>query len=220
MIDINELRQSAQSATPGPWYIGSGTHEGRNIYSVEAVTDDEGFTYNPVVATAEDDDVVCWEANARLIAAANPAVISELLDRLEATEEDRSTFILEMGKLCAQCDALRAKIEAAEKSDAESLAMYRKARDERDTLRAALQHEADCVEAAKAEIKALRAKIEAMDKQEPIGVLHVGSSYGEELQDWEFEANQCACDKLNEVYVSNPTSLSLYAILVAQGEEQ
>ena len=33
-------------------------------------------------------------------------------------------------------DALRAKIEAAEKSDAESLAMYRKARDERDALRA------------------------------------------------------------------------------------
>jgi hypothetical protein len=111
MIDINELRQSAQAATPGPWYIGSGTYEGRNIYSAEAVTDDEGFTYNPVVATAEDDDVVCWEANARLIAAANPAVISELLDRLEA----------------------------AEKSDAESLAMYRRARDERDALRAEIE---------------------------------------------------------------------------------
>ena len=74
-------------------------------------------------------------------AAANPATISELLDRLEAAEKER--------------DALRAKIEAAEKSDAESLAMYRKARDERDALRAALQHEADCVEAAKAEIDAL-----------------------------------------------------------------
>jgi hypothetical protein len=33
---------------------------------------------------------------------------------------------------------LRAKIEAAEKSDAESIAMYRKARDERDALRAEL----------------------------------------------------------------------------------
>ena len=143
MIDINELRQSAQAATPGPWYIGSGTYEGRNIYSVEAVTDDEGFTYNPVVATAEDDEVACWDANARLIAAANPAVISELLDRLEAAESDaleqarlngmgsereaalmakleaaeenRSHFLVKIGKLYAQCDALHAKIEQMEK---------------------------------------------------------------------------------------------------------
>ena len=39
------------------------------------------------------------------------------------------------------------RLEAAEKSDAESIAMYRKARDERDEL---------------------RAKIEAMEKQEPV----------------------------------------------------
>ena len=39
------------------------------------------------------------------------------------------------------------RLEAAEKSDAESLMMYRKARDERDTL---------------------RAKIEAMERQEPV----------------------------------------------------
>lgn len=70
MININELRRLTQAATPGPWYIGSGTYEGRNIYSAKAVTDGEGFTYNPVVATVEDDGVVCWDANARLIAAA------------------------------------------------------------------------------------------------------------------------------------------------------
>ena len=62
----------------------------------------------------------------------------------------------------------------------------------------------------------LRAKIESMEKQEPVGVLHVGSYYGEELQDWEFEANQGACDKLNEAYISNPTSLPLYALPGAQ----
>lgn len=37
---------------------------------------------------------------------------------------------------------------------------------ERDALRAALQHEADCVEAVKSEIEALRAKIAEMEKQE------------------------------------------------------
>ena len=84
--------------------------------------------------------------------------ILEILDRLEATEEDRSTFILEMGNLCAQCDALRLRIKAAEK--------------ERDALRAAVRHEADCVEAAKAEIDALRAKIEQMERQEPVAAQH------------------------------------------------
>ena len=115
MIDINELRQSAQSATPGPWYIGSGTHEGRNIYSVEAVTDDEGFTYNPVVATAEDDGNVCWEANAHLIAAANPAAISELLDRLEAAENELVEIRHGAAVANDTIKALRTKLEHVEK---------------------------------------------------------------------------------------------------------
>jgi hypothetical protein len=75
-------------------------------------------------------------------------------------------------------------------------------------------------DAAIAERDELRAKIEAMERQEPVGVLHVGSYYGEELEDWEFEANQCACDKLNEAYVHNPTSLPLYALPGAKGEEK
>ena len=49
---------------------------------------------------------------------------------------------------------LLGRIEAAEK--------------ERDALRAAVRHEADCVEAAKAEIDELRAKVEAMERQEPV----------------------------------------------------
>ena len=80
-----------------------------------------------------------------------------------------------------EIERLQAKAEAAEKSDAESIAMYRKARDERDALRAALQHEADCVESAKSEIEALRAKITEMEKQEPVAwttqlALELGSS--------------------------------------------
>ena len=71
---------------------------------------------------------------------------------------------------------------------------------------------------AAAEIVRLRAKVAEMEKQEPVGVLHVGSYYGEELQDWEFEANQCACDKLNEAYVRNPMSLPLYALPGAQAQ--
>ena len=39
---------------------------------------------------------------------------------------------------------------------------------ERDALRAAVRHEADCVEAAMAGIVALRAKITEMEQQEPV----------------------------------------------------
>lgn len=60
------------------------------------------------------------------------------------------------------------------------------------------------------------AQIEAMEQQEPVGVIHVGSCYGEELQDWEFEADQRVCDRLNERHVTNPTSLKLYALPGAQ----
>ena len=156
MNDTKELRRLAQAATAGEWYVERGNH----IYGRNEVTDKEEV-WHPVIACTDDDEInVNFEANAAFIAAANPAAISELLDRLEA----------------------------AEKSDAESLAMYRKARDERDALRvelneirygvavahdtikalrAALQHETDCVEAAKAEIEALRAKITEMEKQEP-----------------------------------------------------
>ena len=141
-IDINELRQLAQAATPGP--------DGISLSWVRLLRDFQQ--------------------------GASPAAITEILDRLEAAEK------------------------------------------ERDDLRIALRHEADCVEAAKAEIDALRAKIAEMERQEPVGVLHVGSCYGEELEDWEFEADQRVCDRLNERHVTNPTSLKLYALPGAKGE--
>lgn len=51
--------------------------------------------------------------------------IERLAARLEATEEDRARLLVEMGRLCAQCDALRLRIKAAEK--------------ERDALRAKIK---------------------------------------------------------------------------------
>ena len=78
--------------TPGPWYVGSGTYEGRNIYSAASVTDDEGFTYQPTVASVEDDGIDCWDANARLLAAA-PDLLEALIELAdcgaEAWGEDR-----------------------------------------------------------------------------------------------------------------------------------
>ena len=63
----------------------------------------------------------------------------------------------------------------------------------------------------RAELDALLAWKEEAERQEPVGVLHVGSWYGEELQDWEFEADQTACDRLNEAHQHKEASLSLYA---------
>lgn len=56
-------------------------------------------------------------------------------------------------------------LEAAEKSDAESLAMYRKARDERDALRAEVQTWQE-------QAKAYWSKIAEMEKQKPVAWLH------------------------------------------------
>ena len=71
--------------TPGPWYVGAGTYEGRNIYSAASVTDDEGFTYQPLVASAEDDGINCWDANARLIAAA-PDLFAALMSAVSEAD--------------------------------------------------------------------------------------------------------------------------------------
>lgn len=124
MIDTKELRKLVQAATPGPWFSDARGNIWRrspsDLYeNGGSVAGDKPIAF--VVAGWAGEGVTGYPAedNANLIAAANPAAITELLDRLEA----------------------------AEKSDAESLAMYRKARDERDTL---------------------RAKVAEMERQEPV----------------------------------------------------
>ena len=162
MIDTRELRRLAQAATPGP--------DGVSLNWVKLLQDFQKE--------------------------ANPAAVSELIDRLESAEKERDSYklvfieysektewvqrgvndgtvstkylgwhradvmadmlksaesdALEQARLNGMGSereaALMAKVEAAEKSDAESIAMYRKARDERD---------------------ALRAKITEMERQEP-----------------------------------------------------
>ena len=83
-IDINKLRRLAQAATPGPWYV-----TGKLTRYVEARID--GGLIQEVAACgptkADGGYGPQQEANARLIAAANPATISELMDRLEAAEK-------------------------------------------------------------------------------------------------------------------------------------
>lgn len=65
--------------TPGPWIVGKGTYECRNIYAATPATDDEGFEFHPCIATVEDNDVDCWDANLLLIAAA-PELLDAAMD--------------------------------------------------------------------------------------------------------------------------------------------
>jgi len=128
--------------------------------------------------------------------ARNPAKITleEALnpDAAEHAAQEKGVEMIDITKLRGDkrpqsstvVHALIDRLEAAEKSDAESIAMYRKVRDERDALRAeieelhaliaAVKKQADaefCLRVKKEEEYArLRAKIEQMEKQRPIGL--------------------------------------------------
>ena len=124
-IDTNELRRLAQAATPGPWYV-----TGKLTRYVEALID--GGLIQEVAACgptkADGGYGPQQEANARLIAAANPATISELLDRLEAAEKERDALRAEVihikevefpRKAQAVADGWRGKCERLEANIAE-----------------------------------------------------------------------------------------------------
>ena len=93
--DINELRRLAQGAAPGPWKMVP-VGDGRQKFAVAdseflpilTVTDEGGTTFG----TVYDD------ADAKFIAAANPATVSELINRLEAVEKERDALRAELSK--------------------------------------------------------------------------------------------------------------------------
>ena len=120
-INIKELRRLAQAATPGPWYV-----TGTLTRYVEALID--GGLIQEVAACgptkADGGYGPQQEANARLIAAANPAAISELLDRLEEAEKERGSAMMLVDRLALalntsnhERDALRAKIAEMEQQE-------------------------------------------------------------------------------------------------------
>ena len=121
MTDTKELRRLAQAATPGPWYV-----TGKLTRYVEARID--GGLIQEVAACgptkADGGYGPQQEANARLIAAANPAAISELLDRLEEAEKERGSAMMLVDRLALalntsnhERDALRAKIAEMEQQE-------------------------------------------------------------------------------------------------------
>ena len=104
----------------------------------------------------------------------------EMIERLESAESCGLEQARLNGMGSEREAALMAKLEAAEKTKSDWLRANAPGgwiddlRVKHDALRAAVRHEADCVEAAMAEIKSLRAKIAEMErqKQEPVAWLH------------------------------------------------
>jgi len=196
MIDINKLRRLVQAATPGPWYV-----TGKLTRYVEARID--GGLIQEVAACgptkADGGYGPQQEANAHLIAAANPTAIAELLDRLEAAEKER--------------DALRSKLEAVEKElevermrlaacGVAALGYFNGCAKEYES--ASLY---DVME-LRAKNDALRAKVEAMEKQEPVATIHINSITGNPSVDF----------IPGHRYLHHNSSL--YALPGAKGEEK
>lgn len=171
-MDTKELRRLAQEATPGPWKmlpVGDGRQKfavaDSEFLSILTVTDEGDATFG----TVYDD------ADARFISAANPAAINELLDRLEAAESDALEQARLNGMGASREAALMAKLDAAEKERdelrAELTGMKEKCGEYIERIAAERRNvvsQSGMTAKARKERDALRAKVEAMENQEPV----------------------------------------------------
>ncbi|EPU2858167.1 ead/Ea22-like family protein [Escherichia coli] len=83
-IDKRALREAAEKATPGPWYVHDKPCEDGN-YGID--TSDKEFLAEAVVWWGFSRQSIWREEDAKHIAAANPATVLALLDELEAAEK-------------------------------------------------------------------------------------------------------------------------------------
>ena len=164
MIDTKELRRLAQAVIG--WGCCNQAWLDQSEDTPAAVVshiNEDGETY-PVVAIDCDQYSAAGQSLplGKFYAAANPAVINELLHRLEAAEttwkvSDKSCYDLTEKVI----PNLRDQLETAEK---ERDALRAELLDARETVRG-LFHAAGV---ANMTITALQARIEAMEKQEPV----------------------------------------------------
>ena len=124
--------------------------------------------------------------NAKGVSEPLQGAVKALIDRLEAAESDGLEQARLNGIGAEKELALMAKLEAAEK--------------ERDALRAAVCHEADCVEVAKAEIAALRAELSTEkgwieDYKKQIVSLQNRLEAAEKERDWNAERLEDAIEE-------------------------
>lgn len=110
-IDKQALREAAEKATPGPWYVHDKPCEDGN-YGID--TSDKEFLAEAVVWWGFSRQSIWREEDAKHIAAANPATVLALLDELEAKEEQRANWFQMAEKLGADLDAAEKRIAELE----------------------------------------------------------------------------------------------------------
>ena len=148
MIDIEELRRLAQAATP---HVGHACKYQDAHWLREGHVDFENADLFIASERPQED--------AAFYAAANPAAISELLDRLEATEKER-------GELLAGLDEWLDKTKWVQQGINEGMISAKYLGLHRADVMTSLLGEAE------KERDALRAKIAEMEKQEPVAIQH------------------------------------------------
>ena len=182
MIDINELRRLAQAATP---HVGHACKYQDAHWLREGHVDFENADLFIASGRPQED------ADAKFIAAANPATISELLDRLEAAESALSNLGVtpeEAKEGLARHKATLARLEVVEKEYQHVLEVkeiyqrqLNETEDERDELRAMIMVALDVLEDVKGNINPERGYADELeaDVERAIAVIVIPSAKGE-----------------------------------------
>ncbi|AJY40198.1 ead/Ea22-like family protein [Burkholderia humptydooensis] len=91
-IDVKKLRELAQKATPGPWAVDTECLDGHGRLYVSKGRSD--YLLGRILEVFQNCLVRSKQrmANAEYIAAANPATILVICDRLEAAEKDAGRY--------------------------------------------------------------------------------------------------------------------------------
>ena len=204
MIDINKMRRLAQAATPGPW-VAAGPSFGESLpkYLNEVAVDregdeDDGYSIcnAPIGLNEECSDDMAF------IAEANPLTIEELLDRLEAAEKSRDDLLAGLGEWLDKTKWVQQGVNEGTIS-AKYLGLHRA-----DVMSSLLGE-------AEKERDALRAKVNEMERQEPVAWLHETRRDSDVVTD----AVKHVWGKV-AVGAMAAYSIPLYALPVAKGEEK
>ena len=106
------LREAAEIATPGPWYVHDKPCEDGN-YGID--TSDKEFLAEAVVWWGFARQSIWREEDAKFIAAANPATVLALLDELEAAEQTSAARLEAIDRTHKMFQRERDRADAAEK---------------------------------------------------------------------------------------------------------
>ena len=113
MSDLSKLRELAENATPGEWEAGDAW-----VYTDPIYPDDRRLSDVLGMKFADEERAEAEHArglrNAEFIAAANPATVLALLDRLEAAERERAKWERSAWNTLQDHDGWKARAEAAE----------------------------------------------------------------------------------------------------------